>query len=59
MREKIVKKKMLESEMYVLALPQKLFKCLLPKPKTLCTLLFLFLSPNSLPYNSALSLFPK
>ncbi len=27
--------------MYVLAFPQKLFKCLLPKPKTLCTLLLM------------------
>jgi hypothetical protein len=45
--------------MYVLALPHKLFKCLLLKPKTLWTLLLLVLSPNSPPYKSTLSLFPK
>jgi hypothetical protein len=45
--------------MYVLTLPYKLFKCLLPKPKTLCTLLLLLLSPNWPPYKSTLILFFK
>jgi hypothetical protein len=59
MRKKTAKEKGFESEMYVLALPHKLFKCLLLKPKTLCTLLLLLLSAKSPPYKSALSLFPK
>jgi hypothetical protein len=33
--KKIAKEKWLQSEMYVPTLPHKLFKCLLPKPKTL------------------------
>ncbi len=53
------KEKRLESEMYVLAFPHKLFKCLLPKPKTLCTLLLLFLSPNLPSYQTTLNLFPE
>jgi hypothetical protein len=44
---------------YVLAFPHKLFKCLLPKPKTLCTLFFRLLFPNSSPYKSTLNLFLK
>ncbi len=40
--KKIAKEKGLESEMYVLVLPHKLFKCLLPKPKTLCTFFYFF-----------------
>jgi hypothetical protein len=47
MRKKTAKEKGLESEMYVLALPHK-FKCLLPKPKTLHTLLLLLLSQTRL-----------
>ncbi len=35
MKKKIAKEKGLKSEMYVPALLHKLFKCLLPKPKTL------------------------
>ncbi len=57
--KKIAKEKGLKSEMYVLALLHKLFKCLVPKPKALCTFLLLLLSPNSPPYKSTLSLFPK
>jgi hypothetical protein len=53
------KEKGLETEMYVLTLSYKLFKCLLPKPKTLCTLLLLLLSPNWPPYKSTLILFLK
>jgi hypothetical protein len=45
--------------MFVLPFPHKLFKCLLLKPKTLCMLLLLFLSPNLPPYKSTFSLFPK
>ncbi len=58
-KRKHQKKKGLESEMYVLTLPSNLFKCLLPKQKTLCTLLLLLPSPNSPPYKSTLSLFLK
>jgi hypothetical protein len=46
--KKIAKEKGLESEMYVVVFPHKLFKCLLPKPKTLCTFLLLFLSQTHL-----------
>jgi hypothetical protein len=48
MRKKVAKEKGLESEMYVLALPHKFFKCLWPKPKTLCMFLLLFFSSNCL-----------
>ncbi len=58
-RKETTKEKGSGNEMYVLALPHKLFKCLLPKPKTLCMLLLIFLSPNSPSYKSTLSLFPK
>ncbi len=57
--KKIAKEKGFKSEMYVLVFLHKLFKCLMPKPKTLCTFLFLLLSPNSLLYKPNLSLFPK
>jgi hypothetical protein len=42
--KKIAKEKGFKSEMYVLTFPHKLFKCLLPKPKTLCTFMLLLLS---------------
>jgi hypothetical protein len=57
--KKTAKEKGFKSEMYVLAIPHKLFKCLLIKPKTLYTLLLLLPSANSPPYKSTSSLFPK